>query len=230
MPTLDNIEKRAARLVRNFDYDRGTRYDLKMQFVDHISNLKSEYMENGFNENTAEMSAISNFGSSEEMHLKPNIYVNRILKNLMFILLILSIALIAVCFLNPVTNEGQSAKTIRSVGYMYSIKLIPFKTIGLMFTRNSPYLFWFLYILLFIPLGIFMPFGINTYFNTALIFKYYLLSAIIVQIIRMIFPVGLVNIDILILNLIGCLLGFVIYKYIVLRIAMKNNLIYQNEK
>lgn len=230
MLVLNSIEKRAAKLVKDFDYDKRTRQELRMQYVDHISNLKYEYMENGLDDAIALTRAIADFGNNEKIQPKQNIYVNSTFRKVLLILLILSISFIAVCFLNPVTNEGQAAKTARSFGYMYSIKLIPFKTMGLMFTRNSPYVFWFLYILLFIPLGVSIPFGINKYFNNSLIFKSYLIPVIAVQVIRMIFPVGLVNVDIAILNFIGCVIGFLIYRYIILKIALKNKLICQTER
>lgn len=150
-------------------------------------------------------------------------YINNTFRKIMVILLFLSIALIAICLLNPATNEGDAARTIRSFGYSNSIKLIPFKTLPLMFTRNSPYVFWFFYILLFIPLGALIPFGINRYFNNSLIFKYYVMAILFVQIIRAIFPVGLVNVDIAILNFIGCMIGFLIYKYILFKIAISFN-------
>ncbi len=152
-------------------------------------------------------------------------YINNTFRKIMVILLFLSIALIAICLLNPATNEGDAARTIRSFGYSNSIKLIPFKTLPLMFTRNSPYVFWFFYILLFIPLGALIPFGINRYFNNSLIFKYYVMAILFVQIIRAIFPVGLVNVDIVILNFIGCMIGFLIYKYILFKIAINFKLI-----
>jgi glycopeptide antibiotics resistance protein len=226
MIVLDNIQKQVGRLVNHFDYDRKTRQEFKMQYADHINNLKSEYIENEIDDGSALKKALSDFQNGERMQLKQNIYVNSVLKKIMVGFLILSVLLIAICFLNPMTNEGQAAKTARSVGYMYSIKLVPFRTIGLMFTKNSPYVYWYLYILLFVPLGIFMPFGINRYFNNVLIFKYYLLSVIAVQVIRIVFPVGIVNIDILLLNLVGCIVGFTIYKYVILKIAIKNRLIY----
>lgn len=226
---MTSIQKRSSKLVKDFDYDKITRQDLKMQYIDHISNLKCEYMENGLDDAAAVTKAITDFGNNKKMQSKQDVYVNNIFKKVMLVLLILSIVLIAVCFLNPVTKEGGAAKTIRSFGYMYSIKLIPFRTMGLMLTRNSPYVPLFVYILLFIPLGVFIPFGINKYFNNFYIFKYYLLCVVAIQFIRMIFPVGLVNVDIAILNFTGCIIGFLIYRYIVLKIALKNKLIRQNE-
>ncbi|WP_024832329.1 VanZ family protein [Ruminiclostridium josui] len=217
---MNNIEKRASRLVGNLDFDRKTRQELKAQYVDHLNNLQDEYIQNGLNQNDASVKAFTQFGNNIEQNLRKNFCINNTFRKIMVILLFLSIALIAICFLNPATNEGDAARTIRSFGYTHSIKLIPFKTLPLMFTRNSPYVFWFLYILLFVPLGALIPFGINRYFNNSLIIKCYIASILAVQLIRAIFPVGLVNVDIAMLNFIGCMIGFLIFKFILFKMAI----------
>ncbi len=222
---MNNIEKRATKLVGKLDFDRKTRQELKAQYVDHMNNLQDEYIQNGLNQNDALVKAFTEFGNNTEQNLKKNFCINYTFRKIMVILLFLSTALIAICFLNPATNEGDAARTIRSFGYTQSIKLLPFKTLPLMFTRNSPYDFWFLYILLFIPIGALIPFGINKYFNKSLIFKWYIVSILTIQLVRAIFPVGLVNIDIAILNFIGCMIGFFIFKNVLFKIAINIKLI-----
>ena len=57
---MNQIERYASKLVKNLDYDKKVRGELKSQFIDHINNLKNEYIDNGLSKEEAIKSAIKN--------------------------------------------------------------------------------------------------------------------------------------------------------------------------
>ncbi len=220
------IDRLVSKMVKNLDYSMKIRKDLKLQFLDHINNLKDEYIQKGLSEREAINNAIKDFGKGEEIIESlniPNSKINKSIKLVMSALFILSLMLVTVFFISPITNEAQTISIMRNspdkAMYLVTIKLIPFKTLVKLFSHDTtPYTPGFLNIFFFIPIGLFIPFILNKYFNKEYIIKSIGLFVLGIQIIRIFLPVGFVSIDIAILNFLGCLLGFLIYNFCVAKV------------
>jgi glycopeptide antibiotics resistance protein len=222
---MNSVEKYVDKIINELAYSTIERNEFRIQFIDHISSLKDEYLEKGFSEDEAIKSAIKDFGNSDLITTDINNKVTKkctilsIFSRLIFTIYCIFLILV---LLNPM-RDGQWVQTARNGGGWFGVTLnvIPFKTILNYFTIgnkiNTDIIIQNLLvkIILFIPWGVLLPFS----FRRLRTLKRTLLLTIIViltiQVIRIIFPIGIADIDNIILYTLGSLFGFILYKFII---------------
>lgn len=222
---MNSIEKYVDKIINELACSRIDRNEFRIQFIDHISSLKDEYLEKGFSEEESIISAIKDFGNSELIttdinnKLNKNYTILSIFSRLIFTIYCIFLILV---LLNPMRN-GEWVQSVRKGGGWFGITLnvIPFKTTLYYLTIgnkiNTDIIIQNLLgkIILFIPWGVLLPFS----FRRLRTLKRTLLLTIIVtltiQVIRIIFPIGIADIDNIILYTLGSLLGFILYKIII---------------
>ncbi|KPU44249.1 VanZ like family protein [Oxobacter pfennigii] len=106
----------------------------------------------------------------------------------------------------------------RSSSGIRRYNLYPFKTIWNYFVNSEQYSFHILFINLaanivtFIPLGFFMPLLFKGFNSTIIMAVFSAIITIVIESMQFVFNVGVFDIDDIILNTLGCIIGFALYK------------------
>ncbi|MFD3158817.1 VanZ family protein (plasmid) [Haloimpatiens sp. FM7330] len=228
-----NIKKYAEEIVNTLDVTEKQKSDFKIQFINDLNSLKDEYVNDGYSENKSIKLAIKNFENQKNISSNFNFETysyNKKIKNLLITFLIIYIvALIFIC-INPRRNISQWVAIARlNGGYLgVTINIIPFKTIIeyiVSFNKNNISVFLlniFGKIFMFIPLGMLLPFYSKKYTNFRNIIKIVLCISFFIEIIKLILPLGVSDIDHIILSVIGSYVGLLLYKSI-LKFMKKHN-------
>ncbi len=226
---MSSIERYASKLVGNIDCDGGVRTHLKAEFIDHLYSLRDEHEKRGLRKKDAIKAAISDFGKDSVKFNNKSWSVNVIIKVCAYILFTFFLLFICLLYISPISKEADAVSTIRASGslelYLRTIILTPFKSMIHMYNNDSEFSPFFLNIGLFIPIGALLPFILKRYVNVKYNIKMLLLFTISIQLLRLIFPLGYVNIDLFILQFGGCIIGYFIYKFIIFNVLYKLKLL-----
>lgn len=209
---MGKIDNYINSITNQLNCSKEERDDLRIQFADHLNLLKNEYVEKGYSEDEAIDLSIKDFGNEgnivgeleeKEKNLNKGY---RIFFNICFGAYIL---LLVVLFLNPLRSTAQWVAIARQNGAYFgvTVNIIPFKTIINFIIQHN-----FLgRIAIFIPLGILLPLVINRGKVTKISIRIALLIIFTIEILRLIFPLGVSDIDHIILHTVGACIGFFFY-------------------
>lgn len=223
---MSNIEHYVDSIVNRLALSKLEREDYRIQFIDHINSLKEEYLEKGYSEAYANEYAIKDFGNNnlirKEIDNKPVIQ-NRQILTIVRICFIIYVIFLMVILVNPIRHGNMDAISYaRQNGGWFEVTLniIPFKTILYYISHinkiNNGIVILNLLgkILLFIPWGILVPITFSKTQNLRDFVGITILFISIVQVVRIIFPIGIADVDNIILYTIGSVVGFMILKLI----------------
>lgn len=226
---MNSIDKYVDNLVNPLEIPKIDKEDYKVQFTDHINSLKEEFIENGASEAEAVNLAIQNFGDSKDIKefLQNNeINLNSKIRKGILVLAFIYLFLFFGHYIKISSIESNTGN------FVILKSLIPFRTISAIINGINLYgvNLWckdliVTYIALFIPIGIFTPFIFNYYNSLKSNIKLFILFAVIIQIIKLIFIRKVPNFDFAMLNFVGCLIGYYFYK-LILKIKPVSNLLF----
>lgn len=219
---MDRIVKHIEKIIVNVVCSDKEKEDLKLQFMNHLSSLKDEYIENGFSENEAISLAIKDFGNGSELIKEFKYYNTPYSKKIKYFGLSCSIIYFLFLYLalfNPMRNTAQWVAGARMYGgYLgITINVIPLKTIwgyivNISYSKLDIFLFnIFGNILLFIPLGIILCLILDKARLFRENIKIALVISLIIEVIRAILPLGVSDIAHVILHITGAAFGWLIY-------------------
>lgn len=209
---LKDIERYLNKIIKTLDCGPEEKKDIRLEFLDHLNLLKKEYIEKGYSEEEATKKAMKDFGEehtvSSEMNKSVSKY-RRIIKKSLKILWWLYILIIFYLLLSPFRRFHISSSPVN---------LIPFKQISEYIIRYNYYNFdiWFNNLfgnmLLFMPFGFMLPlcFRKGTDIKNSLF--YVIMFSFFIEFFQNIFHVGIFDIDDIILNVMGGVIGFGVYK------------------
>ncbi len=202
-------------LLCKIDLDEIEKDELRIQFKDHINQLKNEYIEEGLSNDDALNKAIVDFGnennilsSYNKIHI--NIYVWRIsLISLISYLFLLFAFLIHVSYvelpwlrfslinITPFATLIPIFKSILAHGVNINNIMIPIEFIA------------------FIPVGILLPVVSKNFNKFIPNLKAFIAFTIAIQLLKFIFSIGRGNIDFALIHLFGCCIGYILYVLII---------------
>lgn len=209
---MKNIDKYIEEVLKNIDCTNEEKEDMHLEFHDHLNELKNEYIRTGKSPDEATKLAMKDFGDKKTICEEMNKSVSRLKGALNHIFKaswwIYSFAFV-ILLLRPFAKFHYPIRTI---------SLVPFNTIltylngtvnnfSYQILRNV-----FGNILLFVPFAFLLPicFGKGRTFKESIIYTFLLSS--LVEIYQFIFKVGILDIDDVILNVLGGVIGFMLYK------------------
>lgn len=222
---MNSIERYVNNIVSGLNYSKDEVEEFKLQFIDHINLLKEEYLSKGYSEEKSTKYAIKDFGNSDlirnEINNNPT---NRseIFRSIIGLTFAFYGIFLILVLLNPF-KSGEFVQTARNNGGWFglTVNIIPFKTIVYYFTAgnsiNSDIIVRNLLgkILLFIPWGFLLPLIFQKAKKLKVTILITLITTLIIQLIRIIFPIGIADIDNVILYVLGSSLGFLLNKYVI---------------
>lgn len=217
---MNDLEKYIEQVVQEIHCTMEEKEEMRLEFTDHLQMKVEELMMNGFTEKEAIVQAIADFGQvsqvSKELNksISPYTKVFKIVLNTSWWVYILGMLFILLVY-NRLGHYNRFPMEAR-------ISIFPFKTITLYakeLIRSFPYYFhnyiirnFFGNLLLFLPYGFLAPLkhkAINSWF------KMFLLAFITssgIEAMQFITKVGICDIDDVIINVIGILMGYGIYR------------------
>lgn len=210
---MDRIKKHVNHILKQSNLSDKEKNELALQFNDHINSLKEYYINKGIAEDEAVSLAIRDFG--DENNLAAELSSKTSLKSgsktilsiifyvYMFILLGHYLKLVIDC--NSISFKIDSL--IPSVYITALIKDVYRHGFNI---NNLDYIIT--YGVAFIPVGLFIPFINNQLNSFRSNLKVYLMLAFGILVVRFIFNLGVIFFDHGIMHMIGCLIGYCLYK------------------
>lgn len=201
-------------ILKKLNLDRKESEELKIQFKDHISSLKKEYIDKGCTDEKATELALNDFGNENNITEMFNSGVSSDINNKK------KISIVILClYLFPFFAFLIRVAQFEMPYYRFSIiNIIPLITLKSMlksifyYGPNFTILIILLSFIAFIPIGILIPLinvNSNLFRNNL---KLYIIIILSIQVGKTIIGLGRGNIDFAIIELLGCLIGYSIYK------------------
>lgn len=226
---MEQFRKYINQIVNELDCTEIEKEELKVEFLDHLNLLKEEYISKGRTEQESIELAITDFGKEkiigDELNKSVSI-ASRVFKKVskitwwIYILIVVWRLLI------------NSRRLVLDRGHRF-FNIVPFKQIGEYILRYNRYNFdiWFLNLfgnmIIFIPFGFLLPLIHSKGKDIKSNIFFTLIFSFCIEGIQYILAIGVFDIDDIILNLIGSIIGFGIYKLFskILKINNKEYLI-----
>ncbi|UED74059.1 VanZ family protein [Brevibacillus sp. DP1.3A] len=225
------LEEYAERVVRRLPCSRWEKQDVKDELMDHLRSMKSELVEEGYEEQQAVSLTIQRFGPtgaisrelSESMPLIDK-YFRKWLMTLFFLYVAISSYLL---LLSPdrfrrraftvewkqrmieygvpqYTHLFQNTKPFQTlVDYVFHYDHYSFGTVMYNLIGN---------ILIFLPLGLFLPLLFLSFQNMHRVFFLTLSASLIIEALQLFLALGSFDVDDLLLNVIGGLIGYGMFR------------------
>ncbi|AJA46680.1 hypothetical protein CPAST_c05800 [Clostridium pasteurianum DSM 525 = ATCC 6013] len=204
-------------ILKSLNLDRKESEELKIQFKDHISSLKKEYIDKGCNDEKATELALNDFGNENNITEMFNSGVSSDISNKK------QISIVILClYLFPFFAFLIRVAQFEMPYYRFSIiniiplaTLIPILKSIFYYGTNINTLIIPLSFLAFIPIGILIPLinvKSNIFRNNL---KLYIIVILSIQAIKFIIGIGRANIDFAIIQLLGCIIGYSIHKILI---------------
>jgi len=229
------IETYIDKIVNQLNCDEEEKRGIIDEMRDHLHLLKNEYLDEGFTEEEATQKALESFGEQKQLTegLKESLFhfhkVFRILFGLYFFFVLYQLLFqrIIVRIIDSVTGFEWNRYVVtspNSEGYFNILKqnsnIIPFKnTIGYITGSDRFNLDIIINntlgnILIFLPLGIFLPLIFKKYSRITKVMVASIVISFSIEVLQIVLQVGRFDIDDVILNTIGGILGFLLLKII----------------
>ncbi|WP_165868528.1 VanZ family protein [Natranaerovirga hydrolytica] len=187
--------------------------DLKIEFLDHLNLLKKEYIDKGKSESEAIDLSLKVFGNKETITFELNKSTSKLCKLLKKVFV--TIWWVYILFVVWALILGRSSNMIYLNNFK-GINIIPFKQIGnyiLMYPNGYSQLSnMFVSIILFIPFGFFIPIIVNKGKNIKNNLLFAFAFSFCIEWTQYMFSRGIFDIDDIILNLTGSIIGLGVYK------------------
>lgn len=206
------MESYINHIVNGLGYSKSEKEEMKEEIKDHLQMLKKDFMNQGYSEKEASEMSIQCFGEKDKVKnefKKVQIPYKGYVK-ILFSVYILFLLFNLFNFYDFVTYP-LTFKTLYSEGGYRGENFIPFYTISQAFTLQGTIQHIILQMIVFIPLGIFIPL-LWTNQNGKRTAGIVAGSVAILLVVRYIIGVGSIDVDDLIINLSGSMIGYVIYK------------------
>lgn len=211
---MKKINKFVKKSVSKLDLSVKERKELEAEYIDHITAIYKEHLEDGFSEKESLEYAIKIFKSDSTENRSVGIRKNYIQVAVISLFIIYLLVLFSVYFY---VSRMEILK-----GYGIGIyNIIPFRIIyrmiqtmfnsdigSIMRLQHRIILF-----LTLIPMGIFIPILTSKYKSFLSNFKIYFLIVVFLEVVKIPFH-SWVSIDYVLLNLLSCIIGYAIMKFI----------------
>ncbi|WP_314588521.1 VanZ family protein [Paenibacillus terrigena] len=228
-----NFEQYTSLIVQGLPCSKREKRDMQDELKDHLTELHMDLIEEGCDEHTASAMAIERFGKPQFIrnqlcHALP--IVDKYMRKWILALFILYTSLLSYVMLLSSDRWARRAFTIEwkrkmlEYGHTQSMHLyentVPFHTLRDYIVNHHRYTFTTIFLNLFGNIGVFIPIGLLLpllfpYFRS--IHRIFLASftgCVLIEMLQYAFTLGSFDVDDLILNLIGGMMGFGCYKVI----------------
>lgn len=210
---MKDIDRYIIKIIKTLDCNVEEKEDIRLEFKDHLNMLTQEYLEKGYSIDEATKMAIKDFGNERIVGSEMNKSVSRyrrIIKKVLKVLWWSYFAVVVyVLLLRPYSPVRVHAGMIN---------LMPFKQIITYIVRFGHYNFdtWFYNlignIILFMPFGFMLPLYYRKGNNVKSNLFYTFMLSFFIEFSQNILLRGVFDVDDIILNVLGGLLGFGVYK------------------
>lgn len=219
---MNDFKRYIKSIIKTIDCNPEEKAELYEEFLDHLVELKKEYELQGFTPEEAVKAAISDFGDSGMVGKELNKSISQ-KKNIINQVLYISFWIYHGILLFLLFRPSRAYGTV-----MRSINLEPFKQIITYIVRYNHYNFdtWFFNlfgnIILFMPFTFLLPICFNKAKTLKSSLAYIFMFSLAIEVGQYIFGVGVSDIDDIILNVLGGLLGFLVYKVLLFVLKVNN--------
>jgi glycopeptide antibiotics resistance protein len=204
-------------VLKGVKIDSISRKDIADEIEDHLNLLKQQYLSSNFTEEVAAEMAMKSFGEVEDIRSRYDLVLNPFNKLYIRVPAIMLFMLYMFCFLALfVFFESHVI-----VFPYYRLNIVPFKTIMDYLLKYDALSFKFLFnnllgmVIAFIPFGFLMPIIHNGVKRIYHVFIASILFSLLIEVLQLVTKRGVADIDDIILNTIGGILGFVLLNLLV---------------
>ncbi|MBD7916324.1 VanZ family protein [Clostridium sp. Sa3CUN1] len=207
---MKEINKYAKKSVNKLDLSLKEKRELKIQFIDHMTELYNNHKLEGFSDEDSLIYAIEMFNDNTQTNKKNHIKFGLISVFTIYII-IFSLIFVSVSR-SDVSNIRLNI--YRLIPFQYFFYLLQafrqdkLSTIEIL--KEQILLF-----LSFIPMGIFIPIITEKYKSFILNLKKFIYFTLGLEIMKIILGFGIAKIDYFLIHLLGCLIGYVLFKLII---------------
>ncbi|CUB15609.1 VanZ like family protein [Bacillus cereus] len=223
------IDQYIKRILQKANVSKTEKEDLYFEMYDHLTSLKHEFMEQGKSEQEATQLAIQNFGEASTLGIEIDKAMQSPSQKYMQwlgwgLFIPYSLILLSQLLLTRPSYNLDSITYFLETGNWHGItglfNIVPFKTtlmyltdfdhthrdnltIALMNTLG--------HIIIFIPFGFFIPLLFKKVNDIKLACTLFVKTSLFIELLQLITLTGIFDIDAIILNTIGALIGYSIY-------------------
>ncbi|MEN1936741.1 VanZ family protein [Paenibacillus sp. 102] len=220
------LEEYIKRIVQKANVSQQDKEDLSFEIHDHLTNLKQEFIEQGKSEQEATQLAIQNFGEASTLGIEidkamqppSQKYVQwlgwALFVPYSFVLLFKLLLGRYPYYFNSITYFFETGDWHGITGLF---NIIPFSSILMYITRFDHYNLDILLmntlgnIVIFIPFGFLIPLLFTQVNNAKLACKLFIKAIFFIELLQLLTFTGVFDIDDIILNTLGALIGYSIY-------------------
>lgn len=209
---MNKIYKYAKKSVNKMDLSVKEKNDLKIQFVDHMNELYNNYKLDGFSDKDSLKYAIDMFNDSNRIKEKKYKDLNRWIL-LFFGIYCLFFALIFIYVSRQdVFKLRFDIRLLIPFRYLshHLIQIINYNSINSINELKRQILLF----LAFIPIGIFIPLVTSKYKSFISNFKKFVCITVGMQVLKIVIGLGRAEMDYILIHLLGCLIGYGLFKVI----------------
>ncbi|MFC7441784.1 VanZ family protein [Laceyella putida] len=225
------LEEYLDKIVRGLPCSKRKKQDIYDELLDHLQMLKEEFASDGYDERKAEQLAIEAFGTHQTIarELKKSLpLIDEYRKKWVGMgFLVYMLSMVYLLFINMDRFVGRDFIIHRRAqfpeySYVYH-NLVPFHTIKnyLIYFDHYPLFNWvcnlFGNIIFFIPLGLLLPLLFSSCHPLERLFAYLFSTSFFFETLQYLFDLGRFDVDDILLNLTGGLLGYALYRLFYLR-------------
>jgi len=231
-----NIETYVNQIVKELDCDKNEKAEIAEEMIHHLELLKAEYIEQGLSEKEASQKALESFGDKNTLKdglqssMFPGYKLYSYGAKIAFYLysFIVLWNLLFQRIIGRIIDHGSFNRYFWYPENTHSFfnlevwklnsNLIPFKTISRYIIEREHYNVDIILhntvgnIMIFVPLGIFLPILFKKYRSFAKLLISVIVMIFAIEIVQFFLQIGQFDIDDVILNVLGVLLGYAFFK------------------
>jgi glycopeptide antibiotics resistance protein len=218
---MNPFDSYLKKIIANIDVSEEEKHELYTEFLDHLTQLKAEYIAKGFSESESIQMAINAFGDTEKVgkSLEKAIFpYKQWINGCAWIGLLIYIAVVLqLLFFDEFRLSSREHVITSGVEPTSRYNLVPFKNIITYLLNFEHYNFntWFFNtfgnILIFLPFGVLLPVLFSKARSALRILGYSLAFSLAIEIIQVTTKLGYFDVDDLILNTFGGYVGFILW-------------------
>ncbi|GGE67714.1 VanZ family protein [Priestia taiwanensis] len=216
---MKELEVYIQKVLSELSVTKKERQELYDEMYDHLYSLYMENLSNGMNEEGAVSAAVSDFGESKFIGKELGKSISPDEKYVKIALGLYSVWMIYLLFIynRPMNGWSRVVETIEYIGIGHYINLVPFQSIYAYVSGFTNYNLstWMMNIVgnivVFIPFGSLLPLLSKKYMKTKKLIMTCTLSLLVVEGLQLATMRGIFDIDDIILNMTGILIGFAMW-------------------
>lgn len=221
---MKRLEIYAKRIVEGHGLPVKEEEDMFAEMLDHLKQLKAQYMNKGYGEEDAEKCAIYDFGEEDELRNKWRFTINpfhRLFQGLLWVVAAIYIIVVfRILFIGTISRlmygefKNNGATYRFSEKYGGSLNMIPFKSILEFLIHHNQYNLDIIInnlignMLLFVPFGFLLPLLVKKTFTLSRVLFLSVLVGASLEAIQKVTRLGVADIDDVLLYTIGSMIGF----------------------